>query len=69
MADEKRELRVATKAGHYNVSGGGWRIVEKGEQVYVPVSFKASWLEKVEDDKSKPAAKAQPKTEEKAKAE
>lgn len=46
MAEPKTELRVATKEGYLLVPGGGWRIVEKGENVYVRPSFKASWLEK-----------------------
>lgn len=61
MSEAKTELRKAVRKGYYGVPGGGFRVVEPGEQIYVPVDFKASWLEKVEDEKSKPAAKSDDK--------
>lgn len=39
------QLRKAIAKGFYQVPGGGFRVVEPGEQVYVPANFKAKWLE------------------------
>lgn len=58
------QQRKVKARGYYQPPGGGWRIFEPGEDIHVPASFKARWLEPsgYEDDepKAKRGRKAKP---------
>ena len=58
MSDEKMELRKVVAKGYYQPPGGGWRIFEPGEDIYVPAGFKAKWLEPSGYEKPKRTTRA-----------
>lgn len=59
MSDNMQQRKVVAK-GYYPVPGGGWRVFNPGEDIYVPAEFKAKWLSPSGYEKKKRAAKATP---------
>lgn len=61
MSDMQQRKVIAR--GYYQPPGGGWRVFEPGDDIHVPASFKARWLEPsgYEDEKPKAKPRAKPK--------
>jgi len=55
MSDMQQRKVIAK--GYYQPPGGGWRIFEPGEDIHVPASFKARWLDPSGYEDAKPKAK------------
>lgn len=60
------QLRKAVAKGFYQVPGGGFRVVQPDEKIYVPENFKAKWLEPSGYESSKRTRNSGQKSEGKA---
>jgi len=57
------QQRKVIARGFYQPPGGGWRIFQPGEDIHVPASFKARWLEPsgYDDAKAEPVKRTRRK--------